>query len=132
LPNVRSGTRIRLMAWLLFEFNGRVSRNVYWLAYLMILFVQAILVRPLVLSAEASLNGDVAATPIWPLLALLATLYCHIAVSVKRLHDAGLGGFLATAVLVPLLQLIFTIWAGILPGTDGPNRYGAEPDRLPT
>ncbi len=119
------------MAWLLFSLNGRISRQVYWLAYLMIFCVQAVLVRPLMMSAEASLNGDAGTAPIWPIFALLATLYCHVAVSVKRLHDAGFGGFFAVAVLLPLLQLIFTIWAGILPGTSGPNRFGDAPDRRP-
>jgi uncharacterized membrane protein YhaH (DUF805 family) len=66
---------------------------------------------------------------VWPDLALFATLYCHLAVSVKRLHDAGYGGFLAAALFVPLVQLIFTIWVGILPGTGGPNRFGEAEDQ---
>ena len=70
------------------------------------------------------------ATAIGPAV-LLGTLYSNIAVSVKRLHDVGYSGFLALALLVPFVNLAFTLWAGILPGTAGPNRYGATPNAPP-
>ena len=62
---------------------------------------------------------------------LLVTFYSNIAVAVKRLHDLGYAGFLAVALLIPFVNLAFTIWVGILPGTAGPNRYGAVPDVPP-
>jgi uncharacterized membrane protein YhaH (DUF805 family) len=62
---------------------------------------------------------------------VLATLYCNLAVAVKRLHDVGYSGFLALALVIPLVNFAFTIWVGILPGTAGPNRYGNAPDTPP-
>ena len=117
------------MAWLLLQLRGRVSRKVYWLSYAMILAVQAILLRPLMHGLELVLSGSPEAAPLWPDLALFATVYCHLAVSVKRLHDAGYGGFLAAALFVPIVQLVFTVWVGLLPGTVGPNKFGEVEDQ---
>jgi len=41
--------------------------------------------------------------------------------TIQRCHDFNTSGWLSLLVLVPLVNLIF--W--FIPGTDGPNRYGA-------
>jgi uncharacterized membrane protein YhaH (DUF805 family) len=111
--------------WLFLSLKGRISRKVYWLAYLVVLLLQLVLVRPLFATSEIDVSSF--AETIWPFL-LMLTLYGHIAISVKRLHDIGYGGFLAAAVLVPFVNLAFNIWVGVLPGAQGPNRYGDAPD----
>jgi uncharacterized membrane protein YhaH (DUF805 family) len=50
---------------------------------------------------------------------------------VKRLHDFAYRGFLAIVIVIPLVNLIFAVWAGTLPGTPGPNAFGAVADRPP-
>ena len=61
----------------------------------------------------------------------MVTIYCDVAISVKRLHDVGYGGFLAVALFIPLVNVAFTIWIGILPGSSDPNAYGPGPDMPP-
>jgi uncharacterized membrane protein YhaH (DUF805 family) len=114
--------------WLLFSLKGRISRRIYWLAYLFIIAVQSVVLAQLISGGAASFY-DVAAS-LGPIV-LLVTLYWNLAISVKRLHDIGYGGFLAAALFVPLVNLAFTIWVGLLPGTPDPNRFGDAADIPP-
>jgi len=62
------------------------------------------------------------------LVTLLLLLWPSLAVSVKRWHDRGHSGWW---VLVGLIPVIGPLWLlvtnGLLPGTPGPKRCGADP-----
>lgn len=100
----------------------------YWLCYAAVICIQSAILSQLLGAEQASYYQLAAA--VGPGV-LLATLYSNLAVSVKRLHDIGYSGFLALALLIPFVNLAFTLWVGILPGTAGPNRYGAATDVPP-
>jgi len=53
----------------------------------------------------------------------LAVLVVQVMLTIQRCHDFNANGWLCLLVLIPLVNLVF--W--IVPGTDGPNRYGAPP-----
>ena len=127
MPSLQSKRRSPL-AWLFFGLGGRISRGVYWLAFLLLRCVQVAILMQLLGGEEASWYDLVLS--VGPVV-LLVTLYANIAVSVKRLHDIGYSGLLTLALLVPLLDLAFSIWVGILPGTAGANRFGAAPNVPP-
>jgi uncharacterized membrane protein YhaH (DUF805 family) len=112
----------------LFGLSGRVSRGVYWLCYAAVICLQSAILAQLLGAEQASYYQLAAA--VGPGV-LLGTLYSNLAVSVKRLHDVGYSGFLALALLIPFVNVAFTLWVGILPGTAGPNKYGAAPDTPP-
>jgi len=124
------GTTLRLppLVWLFVSFRGRISRGIYWLAYGLLLCINAVLVGQLIGGPEASYArlAD-ALTPF----VIIATLYANLAVAAKRLHDMGFNGMFALALFVPIINFVFTIWIGIMPGTDGANRYGDIVDRQP-
>ncbi|MBT1513231.1 DUF805 domain-containing protein [Bradyrhizobium sp. SRL28] len=145
---------------ILFSFEGRIGRGVYWLAIL------ALIVAPLVLtfapfllnSEEAFLLVALTSQFIW-----LLSLWPMLAVGAKRLHDrnkngwwllvfwllpfalfcvgfsivlfddprTGRSGDFATGSILILASLPPALWGiielGILPGTKGPNLYGADP-----
>jgi uncharacterized membrane protein YhaH (DUF805 family) len=125
VQSLRGQRRRSPLLWLLFGLSGRVSRSLYWLCYALVICIQSAVLSQLLGGEQASYYQLAAA--IGPAL-LLASLYSNLAVSVKRLHDVGYGGFLALALLVPFVNVAFTIWLGILPGTAGPNRFGATSD----
>ena len=52
----------------------------------------------------------------------VAVVVLSLMLSVQRCHDFNATGWLAIAFLIPLVNLIF--W--FMPGTDGPNRFGAK------
>ncbi len=116
------------MGWLLFGLKGRASRQSYWLAYTLLICLNAAIVGQLFGGEEASFSRI--AETVGPLI-ILATIYSNLAVTVKRLHDVGYSGFLSIAMFVPIVNLVFTIWVGILPGTAGPNAYGDVADSVP-
>jgi uncharacterized membrane protein YhaH (DUF805 family) len=123
------GTRRRSpLLWLFFGMAGRISRGVYWLAFVLLRCVQVAILMQVLGGEEASWHDPV--LTFGPIV-LLVTLFANIAVSVKRLHDVGYSGLLTLALLVPLLDLAFSIWVGILPGTAGANRFGAVPNVPP-
>jgi uncharacterized membrane protein YhaH (DUF805 family) len=128
VANSRTPSRISLLLWLFFGLKGRISRSVYWLAYLGLICVNSIFLGQIIGGEEASYNR--LAVALGPFI-VLAALYANIAVSMKRLHDFDWNGLFALALLVPIVNLAFTIWVGVVPGTPGANAYGAAPDRPP-
>jgi uncharacterized membrane protein YhaH (DUF805 family) len=128
VANAQTGARRSSIAWLLLSLRGRASRQTYWLSYLMLVCLNAVIVGQLLGGEEASF-GEIAAA-VGPVV-IIATIYSNLAVTVKRLHDVGYSGFLSVAMFVPLVNFFFTIWVGILPGTAGPNPYGDVPDSVP-
>jgi uncharacterized membrane protein YhaH (DUF805 family) len=141
---------LNAFAWLFLSLRGRISRQEYWLGYLGLIVLYIALIKlsaPLFLEWQRPLGRTwwyrneldaamalpklwLAAAFTWP----MATLY------VKRLHDMNLSAWWLFA--LPLLSLLastlnasplqYTMWAcvvglGVLPGTRGDNRFGADP-----
>jgi uncharacterized membrane protein YhaH (DUF805 family) len=129
--------------WLLFSFSGRINRAKYWGTSLLLL---VILAAPLIIAVET----DLELTWILFVVAMLAIMYCGLAISAKRLHDRDKSAWwLLLFYLVPgvlqalgdgageagvvfyLIGFIISIWAlvelGFLRGTVGPNRFGGDP-----
>lgn len=127
MASPQTGSRASL-SWVLFSIKGRISRQIYWLAWGLLVCVNGVLVGQLVGGDDATLYRI--AELVGPLV-ILATVYANFAVAVKRLHDVGYAGFIAIALFVPLVNIGFTIWVGLLPGSQGPNAYGEAADRIP-
>lgn len=128
MPTFSSAGRPSPLLWLFLGLQGRVSRQLYWLAFVFLQCVQAAIGFPILRSLQAGYLGLATGAG---LVVLAASLYAIIAVSVKRLHDIGYSGGFSVAVVIPFMNLAFSIWVGIPPGTAGPNRYGVAPDRPP-
>ena len=126
MANTQTSSGRSPIVWLLFGFKGRISRSVYWLAYVFLIGVQRRAGRPVVRRRAGELPRPCRrrSRPF----VILGTLYSNLAIAVKRLHDVGYSGFLAFALFIPLVNFAFTIWVGILPGTAGPNAYGDVTD----
>jgi len=122
-------------------FSGRASRSEYWwfvLFYVLALFPIAILAGILAILFSGGLG---AASPAsfavvaW-LLFTLAILLSVISLQVRRFHDRNISGwwYLALVVLsfVPYAALVTVpaiIVISVLPGTEGPNKFGTDPLR---
>lgn len=116
------------LAWVFLALRGRIGRRVYWMAQFFIIALDSAFLLQMLGGEEASYHElAVAVTPFL----LVVTAYSTVAVSVKRLHDFDTTGLFALALVVPLLDMAFRIWAGIVPGTSGPNRFGVLADVPP-
>lgn len=128
MANSNTGRRRNPFPWLLLSLRGRISRQIYWLTCGYLISANTVVASQIVGGEEASFFN--VAVSVWPFVAL-GTVYCQVAISVKRLHDIGYSGFLGLASLVPFINIFFTVWVGLPPGTSGPNPYGDAPDRPP-
>lgn len=105
----------------LFSFEGRVGRAKFWLM---------VLLTTVVSCAGAGINARSSGDPSYGAGSLLelAMLWPNLAVSVKRWHDRDKSGWWVLINFVPVIGWIWSfIENGILRGTTGPNRFGADP-----
>ncbi|ADZ72068.1 DUF805 domain-containing protein [Polymorphum gilvum] len=120
--------------WLFLSPIGRLSREPYWLGFLMVWAVIAIAARmwfttldPSVGIEQLTIVNFMDSNPLFPFLFLFLQ-WVELSLVIKRLQDAGLTGFLALLIFVPLLNVVVILVLGFLPGTAGPNRYGPVPN----
>ena len=116
---------MRAYLWLFFGFRGRISRQVYWLAFLLIVAVLGFALQPAIdpQSGALSLHGGGLA-----IVGLLAGIVANLAIGVKRLHDFNAPGPFAITLFIPVLSVIATLVIGLVPGSRHPNRFGDAPD----
>ena len=111
------------------DFNGRSSRSEYWYWFLFGLAVRIPLyIAQLVLTSGSS-NAGLAVAGILGLLGLLISLAMIIpslAIVVRRLHDTNRSGWWYFIVLTGIGAIVLLVWF-CLKGTEGPNKYGADP-----
>ncbi|MDG2527538.1 DUF805 domain-containing protein [Caulobacter endophyticus] len=89
------------MDWknLMFSADGRIGRQAFWIAWLMLLGVN-------VVAGWVPVIGNLVA---------LVTLYCFVCIYAKRLHDMGKSGWwqVVPIVLGPVLLIGSALWLGV-------------------
>ena len=112
------------LKWILFAFDGRVPRRIYWGASLSVTFIFYAVVFALV--AIFGEESPVATGGI--LVMYIPLVWISLAIQIKRWHDRDKSGWW---VLIGLIPCIGPIWAfvecGCLRGTFGSNTYGPDP-----
>ncbi len=110
------------MRWkeLFLSFEGRIGRKTFWLKGTLPLMVMSLFLAGL--DFALGFGGYLSAA--WQLL----TIWPILAISAKRWHDRDKSAWWILIGLVPLIGQIWSfVEAGCLKGTDGPNRFGADP-----
>ena len=110
---------------LLFSFEGRVPRRVYWGVTLLLMLVAIVFVVLVIATLETA-----AFTPIMAILVLIAIpfYWISIAITVKRFHDRNKSGWWWLINFVPYIGGFWIlIECGCLRGTIGDNTYGPDP-----
>ena len=105
-------------------FSGRARRTEYWMYTLFNAIIAAVLY---VLLVATHSGVFVALIVLYDLAILLPTL----AVLVRRLHDIGMSGWWILIGLVPFVGGIAVFVFTVLPGNQGPNKYGDDPKGMP-
>ena len=96
-----------------FAVSGRIGRARY-IVYSIVLSLLIMFVAGLATALLGPLGVAVMA------LAYIALIVVSIMLTIQRSHDFNMSGWLSLLMLIPLANLIFLI----IPGTDGPNRFG--------
>lgn len=89
-----------------FSFEGRAKRQEYWAT--LVLSIVALFIGMILVEGGQALGGLVA------LVLLIAALWVLIAVTVKRLRDAGLHTLWTLLILVPYVSFVATIVFGCI------------------
>ena len=103
-----------------FSFQGRIGR-IRYMAWMLALMAAGFLVMGLCVSVMSfSLVGG------GLLIAVAGAAFAFVSfqIGTQRLHDAGWSGWLLLLNLVPYLGAIFPLLMMLMPGNQGPNRYG--------
>ena len=112
--------------WVFFKWNGRVGRAVYVLAGLLAILLPSFLLYQVLLAPEGS-----PAAQFWTAsfsLAFLVSLWSHLALGAKRLHDLGKPGILSLSLFVPVVSILVFAALCVFPGNPGRNEYGERSD----
>jgi len=122
----------------LFSFDGRSGRGDYWMAVLWGHLVPMVVTLPILLPGillGTLVESSAVVQFVGESLVILGAVACSglylwilSAALVKRFHDLNLTGW-AALIYLPLIYSypILLIVQGSLRGTNGPNRYGADP-----
>ena len=100
-------------------FSGRATRPEFWWFYLFIVIMY------IVLAVLGGIIGDPTIATALIVIFGLAIIIPVISVVVRRLHDQDKSGAWYWIALVPAVGGIWLIVLLCLPGTPGPNRFGA-------
>ena len=105
-----------------FSFNGRASRMEFFLTNLILNFV--ILIFAVIMFA---LHLDLEENPIviWPFGILIGL--ARLPVTVRRMHDIDFSGKWLLFYFIPILNIALEFILYLKKGTDGENRFGADP-----
>lgn len=118
---------------LMFSSRGRIGLGRFWGMTIGLTFFFAIFATMLVVSLFSLDDVDDPLTVLVPMYILLAlaglvVIWSQTALTIKRWHDRDKSGWW---IFIGLVPLVGPVWAFIenylLPGTDGPNRFGPKP-----
>ncbi|MEO8672955.1 MAG: DUF805 domain-containing protein [Tahibacter sp.] len=128
------------MNWgqLLFSFDGRVGRGVYWGFFVVMMVLMCVILGATLMPMYAAMSSgaDPATAPqgggvmgmIGGLLGL-AMIWPGLAISAKRWHDVDKSAWWILIGLVPAVGgIIALVFNGFVAGTPGPNRFGNPPN----
>jgi uncharacterized membrane protein YhaH (DUF805 family) len=101
-----------------FEISGRSRRREYW-AFQLVWVISLMLVSFTLASGSKALLG----------LLVIAGLIPAITVTIRRLHDINRSGWWILVSFVPIVGGLVLLVFTLLPGTQGMNDFGDEPDQ---
>lgn len=115
------------LSHILFSFEGRTPRRVYWAWTIGSVVAMYGIGIPLVLMVDSA-GGDLDFVEPLVILFGLATLWPNLAITVKRWHDRGKSGWMVLVGIIPIIGPLWTfVELGLLRGDQGPNAYGPDP-----
>ncbi|MEM0950998.1 MAG: DUF805 domain-containing protein [Cyanobacteria bacterium P01_H01_bin.74] len=107
------------------DFSGRSNRKEYWS---FTIFGAMIAFSVSILNLLTGSGDGISFFSILYALFVIGSLIPNLAVTVRRLHDSNKSGWWFLVALIPLLGAIALLVLTLLPGTDGENQYGEQPE----
>ena len=134
IPDGGSGELQGGWSWILFAFDGRIPRRIWWIVSILKnagiygLFIALLALSEMGVLDEFGSDGFLVAFVILALIAAIPVMWITLAVTCKRFHDRDKSGWWYLITVVPYIgPLWLFIECGCLRGTFGPNAYGPDP-----
>jgi uncharacterized membrane protein YhaH (DUF805 family) len=100
------------------NFQGRASRQQYWMFYLFYMIAYILLfMLDVMIGTTGLLSG----------LFALGSFIPSIAIAARRLHDTNRTGWWQLLLLVPIIGGLVLLFFLVSKGTEGENRFGFSP-----
>ncbi len=122
------------LAWILFSFEGRIPRRIWWIVSILeYVLVNSVFVFFAILTETGQIQPPpdkyLAAVMLLAAIASSPLIWITLAVASKRFHDRDKSGWWYLVSLLPFIigPLWILIECGCLRGTYGPNTYGPDP-----
>lgn len=106
------------------DFEGRSNRSEYWLFILFCIIFGMACAMIDAYTGNINESGRGALTSIF----YLFTFVPSLSVMVRRLHDIDRSGWWWFIIFIPIGGAIVLLAFLLLPGTQGPNRFGEQPE----
>ena len=104
--------------------GGRAQRSAFWYWQLFcFLSSMAFAIADTIIFSGLRINDTGPISTLWS----LAIFIPSITVAVRRLHDRDMSGWFLLLILIPLIGFFVLLYFFVTPGTDGENRFGANP-----
>lgn len=116
---------------ILFSYQGRINRQTYWL-YSLGLIGLALLQIGFIHILEGLVDMQVWGigtflVMMFALVFVITDIWINMALQAKRWHDVGQTGWLSLLAVIPYVNIGIFVILGFIKGTDGVNRFGADP-----
>lgn len=104
-------------------FNGRASRQEYWLFVLLyvLLYIGALVIDVIIGTFDLEVGIG-----LFGALVSLGLIIPSIAVGVRRLHDIDKSGWMYFLAIIPIANIVLLVFL-CFDGTHGDNRFGEDP-----
>ena len=113
------------LLWLLFSFEGRIPRRVYWGMSILVGVVSGSIELGILLVAGEKLELFV---PLATTALAVVRTWIGLAIMAKRWHDRNKSGWMTLILFIPCVGALWMfIELGCLRGTRGENDFGADP-----
>lgn len=116
------------------DFQGRARRSEFWLFALFILILDVVYMAVLGVAGGFATEPSGAAMAVIGVFSLLflGLIIPSLAVTFRRLHDTNRSAWWILISFIPLVGSIALLVFYVLPGTDGPNKFGPDPKKALT
>jgi uncharacterized membrane protein YhaH (DUF805 family) len=118
IPQAPANSKFKIQNSKFLKFSGRARRKEFWMFMLFNLIFAAA-------AAGLTFMGGI----IYGLLYLLVMLIPSLAVTMRRLHDAGHSGWWILLNFVPVIGAVWVLILLLQKGQQGDNRYGRDPKK---
>jgi len=104
-------------------FNGRIGRLRFlvWSTVLTLITVVTGILVLLAVNVSPTLGITCGAT------LAIAYVFISLRIGAQRLHDLNWSAWMLLLHLVPMANLVLSVMMLLMPGTEGPNKYGPPP-----